>query len=209
MKIFLALLLLCSQAQAAFESTNFRYLSGHEITAKLASVFSQAFTKGTNLSSCNITDLNAAATGMIVPGSGRSIYKEPTGAFLNWYLPCISDVTEADLLKSAAGNSHSHLGPLAEKSADPLVNLGKPWNQIPANAFTKEDFEKLVRFQVKRLLGPDEVIEEMGFVGSAAELRDELLKIILTETLQGSVELKAVIKKLEIEILTRDEFLIY
>lgn len=201
---------ICIEAMASFEPTSFRYISGHEVTAKLAALFPEAAIIDKD-DACFIKDANAASTGMALPTNGKGIYPEPGSAFLNWYSPCVSSLVEKDLVKSEiTRNLQRHVGPLLEKvqRLSETASVGLPYH-LPANAFSKAEMAELVQFLVERLLGPDEVIEEMGLIGSAKELRESLIQLIATDISTLGVDLKTVIKKLEIEILSRDEFLVY
>lgn len=210
-KLFL-LLLFCHRVEAAFEATSFRYLSGHEVMAKIASVLPDAFAKREDVLLCIIGDSKAVAAGIVIPSSGRSVYLEPSTAFLNWYVPCLSEAMKKDLENTAIGKNYQrHLGPLEEKvqALSQRNYPGKSPYQIPVTEFTKTEFEELVKFQIERLLGPDEVIEALGFVNTAQDIRDDMMSFILPDTTQSSKDLSVVLKELEIEILSRDEFLVY
>jgi len=208
MKKLLFLILLTSVAQASFDSTSFRYLSGHEIPAKLSSAFVKAF-HVSGISACNITKTYNAATGIISPDTGRTLYAEPGTAFINWYMPCLKSAIDTEFKMTANESYETHLGPLLEKA-----KLGQnsgitiPY-KVPVITFSEDDFKALVKYQVERLLGPDEVIEEMGFVESAEKLREDLLQELRPLIAMRLIDVEIVLRKLEIEILSRDEFLVY
>lgn len=212
MKYTILITFLALQAHASFESTSMRYLSGHEVTAKLMSVLPDSNKSKEDIQACKISTANEAASGMNMPVSGRSIYKEPGSAFLNWYLPCATTLLDKDLKNSELDNQSlkHHLGTVLEKvktlAAQP-PNNGVALD-VPANLLSKEEIAELVRFQMERILGPDEVIEELGFNPNAKTLRESITKSFTEEAAKGP-SVRTLLKKLELELLSRDEFLVY
>ncbi|MBK9322652.1 MAG: hypothetical protein IPM97_06805 [Bdellovibrionaceae bacterium] len=212
-KIFLVLIILCQNVEAAYDSTNLRYLSGHEIVIKLSSVLPVAFQDFTKVGKCIIDEKSFAAVGFVNPQTGKSVYKEPSAAFLNWYQPCLAQALLVELESSRTLSEASlHLGPLDKKVAALITEKYSKVSPltIPAAAFSEAEIGDLVAYHVERIIGPDEVIESLETRTSGNELRAALLKEL--KKIIGhnpSVNLLQLLSNLETEILLRDEFFIY
>jgi hypothetical protein len=195
--ILMLLVIFSSSAHAAFDMTNTRYLSGTEVIEKLNLAFPAGVKYATarNYAQCSISSTDQSAAGLNSPATGRSIYLEPGTAFFNWYKSCVDQSVANELNEITPEIAQTHLGPLYSPTLDLKTRL---------DLFTDAELMSVISYNMKRLLGPDEVIQEFGYMTDCNQFRQELLK-------KGRPYsyLQDFLKIIEIELVSRDEFLSY
>ncbi|MBO9668582.1 MAG: hypothetical protein J7501_17420 [Bdellovibrio sp.] len=194
MKTLITLIfLLSTQAFAAFQATNTRYLSGAEIVDKVFRTLPADPSQEKNY--CQLLNQDRSAAGISDPLTGNSIYQEPSSTFYIWYDNCLKDALSADLYGMASSEVRKrHLGPLASSNYD-------LWSKV-----TEQDLKTLIAYQMTRILGPDEVILDYGYISDCDQFREELLKAVLAK---GDFSVMPALFLIETELMKRDEFLSY
>ncbi len=196
--ILVILLVFSSSAHAAFDQTNTRYLSGTEVVEKLNLAFPDALAYATknNSSLCTISSTDQSAAGFNTPATGRSIYLEPGTAFYSWYQKCTNAYVYYEFTNLTPELIKKHLGPLYKPEID-LDNTN-------LRSFSDGELMSLINYHMLRLLGPDEVIQEYGYIKDLEAYRQELLQKGKT-----TWALKPFLQIIERELVGRDEFLSY
>ncbi|QLY23887.1 hypothetical protein [Bdellovibrio sp. KM01] len=195
--ILMLLLLISPSAQAAFDQTNTRYLSGTEVVERLNLLFPAAvkYASANNNPMCAIGSIDQSAAGINTPATGRSIYLEPGTAFFNWYKKCSDTYVYFEFSTVTQETAKLHLGPLYS----PLIDLNGN-----TNVFTPDQLMELITYTMARMLGPDEVILEYGYIKDCNLFRQELLNKV-----KYFSQLKDFLQTVERELISRDEFLSY
>jgi hypothetical protein len=193
--LILFAMLLGTTAQAAFSDTNTRYLSGHEVVAKLVRLFpgSQMARQASNEGPpCSLDKTSTA--GENDPITGKSIYMEPGPAFLKWYTSCIEEASRNEFYGNDPTILKFHLGALTANFTF----------ATPASRLNDSQLKELIEYTMIRILGPDEVVMEYGYIDDCDKFREELGTRINRNSSVGEL-----LKSLEFELITRDEFLSY
>ncbi|QDK45667.1 hypothetical protein DOM22_11170 [Bdellovibrio sp. ZAP7] len=196
--ILILLLLISSSAQAAFDLTNTRYLSGTEVVERLNLLFPHAKKYATDNGNllCYIRATDQSASGISNPATGRSIYLEPGTAFFTWYKKCVDTYLYYEFQKITPEVSKNQLGP--------LYNAAIELDNARVTIFSDAELMTLLNYQMARILGPDEVILEFGYITDLNQFRQELLK-----KAKSYGDLKYFLQIIELELISRDEFLSY
>jgi hypothetical protein len=199
-------------AQAAFDQASLRYISGHEIFEKLNAVF--PIWKYSNSSMCSVTDENTSAIGFSSPVTGRSIYMTPGIAFVYWYQKCLEEVVATVTTNGYSSmqmgfgeqNIRLLLGPLQNKVLTKYAGKFQDVIYSQMNDFTDDEMMTIVKYNMERILGPDEVILDYGNLTQKDidNFRAEILK-----EAKASYYFSSFFRVVLIKLLMRDEFLSY
>ncbi len=208
MKYILFTLLLTTIASADFQQTSLRYQNGHEIRSKILSLFPTAFHKEKDLGACAISDQTQAATGLIDAVTGHSIYSEPTSAFAKWYQACLQSSSLQEFTNTGDHplNLALHVGPgLEDYNKWVVTNPTRPVQILPTTYFSDQILNSIIEYHMDRILGPDEVVVQYGYITNPVEFRNKLLS-----TLKNSNGFfLEFLRNLEMNLMLRDEFISY
>jgi hypothetical protein len=186
--IFSAILL--STAAHGFEPTFKRTLSGNDWFRTfqrqfpLGAAITPREVRSGNQSDglCRWRTFNGNVTqfGDMDPGTGEFAPKRPNANFMAWLGRCIDQLALLDFSRAlAAGQWPSRLS--ENPSQLPVGLYDKPWTELPS-----EDRLAIIKFQVKRLIGPGLVAREDDWVARVDQalvtrnlkVRDAYLKIV-------------------------------
>lgn len=213
-----------TQAKAAFLQTQRRYVTPLDLFSlfhlKFPGPADGSSSPAPRIECLMVTAENRTLLGDTNPASGKSNSIEPTPAFDEWYRSCLAEYIKFEFfpLKFSSDAAiqttvlERLIGPKALESIQGVVvSTGltpaaylsyTKWQQLP------EDLQmEIIRFRLRKLLGPDGVILDKGIVENVDDLRNQLYR----QMLQPGPDLTAMdaLMRLSTLIALREEFLIY
>lgn len=177
-------------SQVTFNKDWLRYPSPDVMINRLRDLFPDAYADSANINCTLINETNVAKLGVNDPHSGKPASEQPNSAFLSWYLTCYANLASSNLTRihnRITVDDYSRVigRPAAEECAEIEIKL-KEDNQLsppdlyPANCkfMLLSKYARLAMLQhyVVKLIGPPEVLADLGISRDQKSLEDKILK---------------------------------
>lgn len=177
--LFFALFGLALNA-SSYPDFQYRYLNAHEVIRKLHRFFPKMSAKAYF---CSVDTESSLDLGLINPVDGEFLNAVPNSAFVKWYENCLRSILSTrdpelatlgipdspeDILKRFPEYKHWY-GPLAD-AFKTAVETNSELNVSQA------EFSGLAENIVEKILGPDQVIKEYGYLQGRKQIAEAITR---------------------------------
>ena len=184
----------------SFEEHQIRYLAPIDLLQTMSRALPSE-TGSLPVDCRELTENNSGLVGVSSAGTGSPIFSQPSADFVRWYVGCVNvrllymnEILRPALVSVIYGTTVGRL----VTSNPALANL--PFETL--DAVTRK---AMVREQIERMIGPEEIVADFGYFRSGDEMADWVLKTMAGEALTVRMGCQRAMFLISI----RDEFLSY
>lgn len=203
--ILILAFLLPFQASASFSETSRRYLSPRDLFNVLGQKFPIMNSEKvlTLKPTCWKIGSNINLIGAVNPAVGSPAAELPVTGFVRWLGTCGGNLVKLQFEDLARRQTDENLWkqffPENFRAKYASTFQTAKWNSLP-----EETRDEVLRYQIEMMIGPENVIKDLGFAGSTSDL----LKVLKAATAVGGTISEAAQLSM-VALVLREEFISY